>query len=509
MFAAPLSLPVVALLVVFVLLPGAVDGRAATVAALLAAMGAAVCSGRAATLCFGAAFVALGLARTALETHPALPSDGPRCSFVRLAGPGGVAPVRAIPVLLGPCPSGWDEGLPVGGGAVAVELRPAWLRIEAWPSEEPPKRGATLWIWGVLVAAEPGRSDDRPTLHVRRPHHAVLASDAPTLVERALRVWDGAVAVARSRIRLALDRHSSPRFAALHRALIVGERDQLDPADQRAFVRTGTVHLISISGVHITAGALPMWWVSVHILRSLAGGAAPSGWPERWAPVLALLGAAFYVAVAGSPLPAFRSLGMLAVMALARLLGRRPLSWNVLLASAAFILWCEPAAARNLGFHLSYLSVAGLLVAGTLSERCFGSRPRPVRAAATLLLASIAATVFTAPLLAWHWEAVPLAGLWANSLAIPLLGEIAVALLLGAAALGAVHPDLAAPPIVLAELSERAGMFWVHLCADPRWSPSVAWPVTGGGLALAILGLGILAAEDGGPRGPRAAEPQP
>lgn len=426
--------------------------------------------------------LSLGMARAGTLPGPS-PEQGEGSWWVRLDADGAEPHLRAVSVLVG-----------AAGPGGAARLRPALLRLPAWPPDSVGMRGELWAARGVLLPAEPGRSDARPSLVVTRPHRMVRVGDAPA-TSRVLHPWDRLVLYLRVRIRTAMDRHSDPALAALHRALVLGERGGLRAEDNAAFVQTGTVHLLSISGVHITAGALPMWWIARTLLRRLAGEGGASGWPDRVAPAVALVGAGLYVAVAGAPLPAFRSLGMLFFAALAALVSRRPDPWNLLLGSALCILWVDPDASRNLGFHLSYLSVSGLLVASRWAEDIPGSWPRPIRTAAALLLASVAATIACAPVLAWHWQEVPLAGLWANSLAIPLLGEFAVPLLLLAAGLGVIHPDLAAGPIVVAQWSEWLGMRWVHLCADPRWSPAVPWSASAGGVVFALLAWFLHAAQ--------------
>jgi competence protein ComEC len=144
----------------------------------------------------------------------------------------------------------------------------------------------------------------------------------------------------------------------------------------------------------------------------------------------------------------------------------RPSSrWYALLLAAAITLTLNPRACGDPGWQLSFIAVAGILVAGRplaarlrrIAEELAGPPSRPGRLGAPGRLPelargavdglcegiaiTVAATLATAPLLAYHFGSVPLAGLPANLLALP---AVAPAMWLGMvkASLGLVAPLL-------------------------------------------------------------------
>lgn len=150
--------------------------------------------------------------------------------------------------------------------------------------------------------------------------------------------------------------------AALVVALVLGDQGGLTPAQWDVLARTGTSHLVSVSGLHVglvavACGFLALWLWSRSTRLSL-WLAAP-----RAAAVAGLLAALGYSALAGFALPTQRSLVMLAVPALALLAGRalRP-GQGLLVALLAVLLW-DPLGLLSYGFWLSFGAVAVLFYA--------------------------------------------------------------------------------------------------------------------------------------------------
>jgi len=155
-------------------------------------------------------------------------------------------------------------------------------------------------------------------------------------------------------------RLQDPRAAALVQALAVGDRSGFTGADWELFARTGTNHLVAISGLHIgmVAGLMffvGQWswrrseWLMLHLAAPRAGA---------W---LALIAALLYAALAGFSLPTQRALIMLG-LGLGGLLLGRPVSLGRSFSLALFgVLLCDPLAPLGSGFWLSFGAVAVIL----------------------------------------------------------------------------------------------------------------------------------------------------
>ena len=274
-----------------------------------------------------------------------------------------------------------------------------------------------------------------------RPGDAVAVRGVWTTDERGESVRAVAIAVTaredgpRGPAWRALDRLAGHRELA--GALLLGRGDPPERADFRS---SGLAHVLAVSGMHLAIAAGLAWW----LLRALG-----VGWGGRLV-ALGVLVVGYTWLTAASPATVRACAMSLAVIACSAL-GREPHRLGpVSLAALVLVLW-EPAMARDIGFQLSLAAVLGIVTIGLdlihLRERLLPLRAWPLdrplwraqlwcaRAAADSLIIGLAATLATAPLLAWHFGAVA-PWSWLTSLAAGLPATVALwaglPLLLGA-----------------------------------------------------------------------------
>ncbi len=260
--------------------------------------------------------------------------------------------------------------------------------------------------------------------------------------------------------------------AALIGAAALGERGNLSAAQRSNFVRSGTIHLLVVSGLHVAllAGAI------VLVCRAL-------GWGPRVGWALAALAAFAYLMVTGIQPSVLRAFLMIAIYALGRVIGRKPDSLNVLGASALLSLAINPADVFELGFQLSYLAVLGLLLASPMLRlRTPANSPQlqnrgllPWSGAS--LRASLGVAVLTWPLLAATVHVLSPSMVATNLVAGPLLTLILVLMLFAPlAVIPAVGSVLAWALSLLATVLSAIADFFAHvpgghffLPAPPLW----------------------------------------
>ncbi len=371
---------------------------------------------------------------------------------------------------------------PQAKGRTPIRLLAAWAGTP--PSEAVPLTVGRAELYGPRAAlADLGRGSvlvTRARVWNRVDRTSVsVVSGAPVVLEvaRPPPLLGRFVGAARHRIALGLGRTAPPDLHGLFVALVLGERGGLDAATREHFARTGTAHLLAISGLHVGACMLLFWRVAAGALSYLPSAWTAGGLPTRLGAIVGLASAASYVAVAGSPVSGRRALVMATVVALAFVLRRRVSPWNALAAACLCVLWVDPASAYAVGFQLSVLSVGGLLAWAHWSS-IDGPRhwlTSTARVLAGLLWTGVIGTLATAPLVACIWGRVPLAGLWVNTAAVPLLGAGTVPPLLVGAALGGVSPVLGAPFVWLATWPARLGLGAVATLADPAVAPVISW----------------------------------
>ncbi len=196
--------------------------------------------------------------------------------------------------------------------------------------------------------------------------------------------------------------------AAVARGMVLGQDETIDPLVVDDFRRSGLGHLLAVSGQNVVllcALAMPL------LTRT--------GLRARVAALILLVAA--YVLVAGAG-PSLQRAAAMAIAGLAALaVGRVRSRWYALLLAAAVTLAYDPRAAAEPGWQLSFAAVAGILLLAPPLRRRLGGLPRPLAEGAAMTLA---ATLATAPIAGHHFEAVSVAGLIANLVALPLVAPI-------------------------------------------------------------------------------------
>lgn len=136
-------------------------------------------------------------------------------------------------------------------------------------------------------------------------------------------------------------------------AMLLGDRDLLTTEDRDLFLRSGTMHLFAVSGLHVmaVAGALYAFGMLLRL--------SPR---DRTFLMLTVLG--FYVILIGSPPSAWRAYLMVAFYAVGRTFWRNTSPFPAVVASAVVVLLLFPHQIHSLGFQLSYLVVATILLWG-------------------------------------------------------------------------------------------------------------------------------------------------
>lgn len=155
--------------------------------------------------------------------------------------------------------------------------------------------------------------------------------------------------------------------AGILTALAIGDQKAIPGPLWQVFAKTGTTHLMSISGLHVTLFSGLVAVMVAWLWRRLPRLA--SRMPAQRAGVFCgWFAAAFYTLIAGAGIPALRTLFMLSVGALAMLMGRHVSPFRILLLALIVVLVFDPWAGMSPGFWLSFVAV-GLLLWVALAEQ--------------------------------------------------------------------------------------------------------------------------------------------
>ncbi|MBI2165371.1 MAG: DNA internalization-related competence protein ComEC/Rec2 [Chloroflexi bacterium] len=270
------------------------------------------------------------------------------------------------------------------------------------------------------------------------PEAKVLSEGRPFLLLR----WLDEL---RYRLGHSLVRALPEPHASLSQALLLGLRRGLPTDLRQQFIETGTSHLLAISGLHVGV----LLGVLLAATRALFGG-------RRRFLLIPLVGLWSYAFLAGLAPPVMRASIMGSMLLLATLLGRQTRALPPLALAAALMAGLSPALLHDVSFQLSFAAMAGLVLVGQPMEEWWdrrasswapsdGWRGRTLRLVSSSLVAGLAATIGTLPLIAFYFHRVSLVSIPATLLALPVL---ALSLIAGAmtAFLGLIHSSVALLP---------------------------------------------------------------
>ncbi len=193
-------------------------------------------------------------------------------------------------------------------------------------------------------------------------------------------------------------------------ALLLGERAELDDELMKTYSNTGTIHIISVSGLHVGIIFLVIQYCLRHIpylkhiyIRS----------------TLSIVIIWFYSVLTGLPPSVIRSATMISFHVVAKAINNKVSSINHVGASAVILLTFNTNYLFDIGFQLSYLAVLGILYLQKWLSEIYYPSNRLLRLIYVTTSVSIAVQLFTLPFCLYYFHQFPNYFIPANLVAIP------------------------------------------------------------------------------------------
>lgn len=206
-------------------------------------------------------------------------------------------------------------------------------------------------------------------------------------------------------------------------ALLVGYDDEISSDVMSSFSHSGTLHVLSVSGMH--TGLL--YGLIVFIFQ----------WIDKYDRykktkcvfIIALL--FLFVLITGFSPSVLRAALMLTLVILGKTFYRNGNAYNTLVFSAFLLLLFNPLLIMDVGFLLSYLAVFGIMYLYPLLNELYPIEHKLLGWFWSLTLMSVAATVFTLPVSLYYFHQFPVWFIFSNLIIIPLsIGLMAASFLL-------------------------------------------------------------------------------
>ncbi|HJW31541.1 MAG TPA: ComEC/Rec2 family competence protein, partial [Saprospiraceae bacterium] len=195
--------------------------------------------------------------------------------------------------------------------------------------------------------------------------------------------------------------HTSPEVAQVITALVWGDRSDMASDVRQAFANSGAMHVLSVSGMHVAMIYSMLLW-----LLGAPGEGLLFKRIVRF--VLYAVAILMYVALTGACPAVVRAGLMILLFLFGKALGWNAQVWNLLGFAAFIMLWVNPYVWHNIGFQLSFLAMAGILMYAKPIMRTFSFRFKLWQWIWEIIALSIAAQIFIVPVLLAQFHQFPL-----------------------------------------------------------------------------------------------------
>lgn len=241
------------------------------------------------------------------------------------------------------------------------------------------------------------------------------------------------IADARKRFSFLIDKSAPAPEAGVLKALITGDKNSVSKQIREDFNRTGTSHVLAISGLHIGIVAA-VSFLFFRTILSYFNFFLWNAWTKKGAAVLSLFPVILYGLIAGMSPSTQRAVIMVSVFLISFFAEKDQDAINTLAVAALLILAFYPPSLFMISFQLSFISVFFIILGlnytiyrkNKKSEYDKGRLSGIKRKITAFFLVSFFAITGTLPLVMYYFNQISLVGLVTNCIAVPLIGFVIV-----------------------------------------------------------------------------------
>ena len=228
----------------------------------------------------------------------------------------------------------------------------------------------------------------------------------------------------------AISRNISHPANGVAAALLTGDKSAIDPSIRDMFIKSGTAHILAISGLHmsILSGILFFIFLRFFLYLSLV---FPSICPKKFAAIITIPSTFLYLALSGFSPSAIRAFIMTTVALMSITLGRGAISLRSVSFAAFLILLFDSASLFLVSFQLSFSAVLALIsfyekYSSTFSRLAFNtsSWKRPFIYLWSSVITTLVASLATLPISVATFNRLSLSSIFGNLIAIPMTSFI-------------------------------------------------------------------------------------
>ena len=201
---------------------------------------------------------------------------------------------------------------------------------------------------------------------------------------------------------------------AIMRAMLFGNRKEMDEETKELYQKNGIAHILAISGLHISLLGMSVYKILLHL-------PIPKGFVLSVSGMFLVL----YCLMVGVSVSAFRALVMFSFFLISKWLKRSYDMITSMAFSAVIWLMMHPGYLYDCGFQLSYAAIIGMgVILPALTEITDLLKKRWLRRVISLFLPSLSVNLMTAPILIYHYHELSFFSIVLNLIVLPLMAPL-------------------------------------------------------------------------------------
>ena len=211
------------------------------------------------------------------------------------------------------------------------------------------------------------------------------------------------------------DTYTGGMGSSLLKAMIIGQRWSLPSELREQFSTTGIAHILAISGLHVGFVVLLLSWLSKGLKLSPKATFFIQG-----------IALGFYCIVVGGSSSVVRATVMTLILLGGKVVGRKPDPLNSLSLAAFVILLFRPLELFEVGFQLSFLAVAGIVLFNELLSSKLAKLDKLPLGIGEAIAVMLSAQLGVWPLIAYYFNTFSIISFMANLILVPIAGIIVI-----------------------------------------------------------------------------------